>query len=54
MDNHTIADELEVAYDADGMQHVAYFDEGAFQWMSGIKPRDCELYAVWPRSRGDA
>lgn len=27
------------------MQHVAYFDEGEFHWMSGIKPRDCELYA---------
>ena len=33
------------------MQHVAYFDEGAFHWMSGIKPRDCELYAI--RSRGE-
>lgn len=29
------------------MQHVAYFDEGEFQWMSGIAPRDCELYAKW-------
>jgi hypothetical protein len=29
------------------MQHVAYFDEGAFHWMSGIAPRDCELYAPW-------
>lgn len=27
------------------LQHVAYFDEGAFHWMSGIAPRDCELYA---------
>lgn len=29
------------------MQHVAYFDEGQFHWMSGIAPRDCELYAKW-------
>jgi len=27
------------------MQHVAYFDEGRFEWMSGIRARDCELYA---------
>lgn len=26
------------------MQHVAYFDEGEFHWMSGIAPRDCELF----------
>lgn len=26
-------------------QHVAYFDDGKFEWMSGIRPRDCELYA---------
>ena len=32
------------------MQHVAYFDEGEFHWMSGIKPRDCELFA----KRGEA
>jgi len=32
----------------EAMQHVAYFDEGQFHWMSGIKPRDCELYAQWP------
>ncbi|MEW9855892.1 hypothetical protein [Novosphingobium sp. M1R2S20] len=31
------------------LQHVAYFDEGEFHWMSGIAPRDCELYAAWPR-----
>lgn len=30
------------------MQHVAYFDEGSFHWMSGIAPRDCELYAARP------
>ena len=28
-----------------GWQHVAYFDEGEFHWMSGHKPRNCELYA---------
>ena len=28
------------------MQHVAYYDEGAFHWMSGIAPRDCELFAA--------
>jgi len=28
------------------MQHVAYFDEGEFHWMSGIAPRDCELFAA--------
>jgi len=27
------------------MQHVAYYDEGAFHWTSGIAPRDCELFA---------
>jgi hypothetical protein len=27
------------------MQHVAYFDEGQFHWMSGIAPHDCELFA---------
>lgn len=27
-------------------QHVAYFDDGEFHWMSGIAPRNCELYAV--------
>lgn len=27
------------------MQHVAYFDDGKFEWMSGIAPRQCELYA---------
>lgn len=38
------------------MQHVAYYDEGAFHWMSGIAPRDCELFAKWPartQSGGD-
>jgi hypothetical protein len=30
-------------------QHVAYFDEGQFHWMSGIRPRDCELYAHLPK-----
>jgi len=30
-------------------QHVAYFDEGQFHWMSGIRPRDCELYAAPPK-----
>jgi len=30
------------------LQHVAYYDEGAFHWMSGIAPRNCELYAAWP------
>lgn len=29
----------------EALQHVAYFDEGEFHWMSGIAPRDCELYA---------
>lgn len=28
------------------MQHVAYYDEGAFHWMSGIAPRDCELFTA--------
>lgn len=28
------------------MQHVAYYDEGQFHWMSGIAPRDCELFAA--------
>lgn len=27
------------------MQRVAYFDEGQFHWMSGVAPRDCELFA---------
>lgn len=27
------------------MQHVAYYDEGEFHWMSGVAPRDCELFA---------
>ncbi len=27
------------------MQHVGYFDEDQFQWMSGIAPRKCELFA---------
>ena len=26
-------------------QHVAYFDDGQFHWMSGIAPRNCEFYA---------
>lgn len=30
---------------AETLQHVAYFDEGEFHWMSGVAPRDCELYA---------
>jgi hypothetical protein len=30
---------------SNGYQHVAYFDQGKFQWMSGIAPRNCELYA---------
>lgn len=25
-------------------QHVAYFDDGQFHWMSGIAPRNCELF----------
>lgn len=28
----------------DAMQHVAYFDDGKFHWMSGIAARNCELY----------
>lgn len=32
-------------------QHVAYFDEGEFYWMSGIKPRNCELYTHPPTTR---
>lgn len=32
---------------ASQLQHVAYFDEGEFHWMTGIAPRDCELYAKW-------
>lgn len=27
------------------MQHVAYYDEGEFHWMSGVAPRSCELFA---------
>lgn len=27
-------------------QHVAYYDDGQFHWMSGIAPRNCELYAL--------
>lgn len=38
------------AVGAHGRQHVAYVDEGKFEWMSGIKPRDCELYADWIRA----
>jgi len=34
--------------DQEKLQHVAYFDEGQFHWMSGIAPRDCELYAKFP------
>lgn len=34
------------------MQHVGYFDDGEFHWMSGIKPRSCELYAE--RAKGGA
>lgn len=30
-------------------QHVAYFDDGQFHWMSGVAPRNCELYTAWPR-----
>jgi len=50
-----IADRLEaILSDGKGpdrayMQHVAYVDEGEFNWMAGIAPRDCELYAVWGR-----
>lgn len=29
---------------AEGWRHVAYHDEGQFHWVSGIAPRDCELY----------
>tara|TARA_Y100001963_G_scaffold27310_1_gene37235 strand:- start:590 stop:871 length:282 start_codon:yes stop_codon:yes gene_type:complete len=29
---------------AKGWRHVAYYDEGGFHWVSGIAPRDCELY----------
>ena len=28
------------------MQHVGYYDEDGFDWMTGIKPRHCELYAA--------
>lgn len=31
---------------AETLQHVAYYDEGQFHWMSGIAPRDCELFAA--------
>ncbi|WP_303758386.1 hypothetical protein [Sphingobium yanoikuyae] len=34
-----------VTVPAETLQHVAYFDEGQFHWMSGIAPRDCELFA---------
>ena len=27
------------------LQHVAYYNDGEFYWMSGIAPRDCELFA---------
>lgn len=29
---------------AEGWQHVAYYDDGEFHWMSGHSPRNCELY----------
>lgn len=38
--------------DAEIGQHVAYFDEGAFQWMSGIAPRECELFALRTQGQG--
>ena len=28
------------------LQHLAVCDEGVLRWMSGITPRDCELYAM--------
>lgn len=31
---------------AQGWQHVAYYEEGQFHWVSGIAPRDCELYQL--------
>jgi len=34
------------APDTEAMEHVACFDEGEFRWLSGRKPRDCELYAA--------
>lgn len=40
-----------VAPDVQAMQHVAYFDEGRFHWMSGIAPRDCELFAPALRAK---
>lgn len=33
-------------------QHVAYFDEGEFHWLSGIAPRNCELYTAPPSTGG--
>lgn len=41
---------------SNGLQPVAYFDEGQFYWMSGIAPRDCELFAAWmpAKARGEA
>lgn len=34
-------------------QHVAYFDDGQFHWMSGIAPRNCELYASLPDAEAE-
>lgn len=47
---HTLAEFLarfESTLRAPAMQHAAYFDEGEFHWMSGIAPRDCELFSPW-------
>lgn len=35
---------------SNGLQPVAYFDEGQFHWVSGIAPRDCELFAKWRKA----
>ena len=43
--NAMLAERAKPTASATDMQHVAYFDEGEFHWMSGIAPRDCELYA---------
>tara|TARA_Y100001933_G_scaffold90783_2_gene91768 strand:- start:1003 stop:1350 length:348 start_codon:yes stop_codon:yes gene_type:complete len=43
MDNEKVR-ETSASLLAEGWRHVAYYDEGQFHWVSGIAPRDCELY----------
>lgn len=50
-DAYTIADAMLAARETapaveTQMQHVGYYDEDGFDWMTGIRPRNCELYAA--------